>query len=374
MDTYRVNQFCQFDAGIYYAEGGQVIDHRSYERPEQIQAYTFVRPKYVVLELGARYGVISCATNALLHNPENHVVVEPDQLVHAALEQNKRNARAQFKIFKGIVACPEKQPASLVQMGSASYINFSANNKSEERIETCTFLELQERYNLQFDCLIADCEGDLANFFALVPDVTQFKVIMFERDRPTQCDYNKIHDMLLSNGFLCLESGFHSCYHNIKNLPFAIQPAFKVGWGTLGLDDTRGSVYNIPSSPEMQTSSVAVPQMITSYAKQNGYRLHTVCAHADSEMIFTPSKTLFAFGFLQHDVSPNVLAVGAKYVWSSNDTEATVLNADDYKNGVLTDIQPVELQSGLHYKLTIKATSSLQIQHAHTAWAIFEPL
>ena len=388
-DNYRLNQFAQFDAGVYFAEGDTVIDHKSYERPEQEQAYTHIRPDFTVLELGGRYGVVSCLINRLLNNPKNHVVVEPDPLVQTALKRNRKNANAEFAIFEGIVTTKDSGNARLVQMGSASYVNYTDVDKDEQEedgeesagdetnkdadddtLKKCTFDELQASTGHIFDCLVADIEGGLGRFLKTVSDISQFKMIMFECDRPTQCDYTKIHKRLVKAGFLCLVEGMHSCYININHLPFTIAPKFKVGFGTLGLEGTRGSIYDIPGKTARQTSSVAVPEHIKAYAATKKLKLHTICGHANCDFTLVPKKKLYAFGFLQKDIQPVLIHDEAQYVWKCNDSVVNTLNGKPSTADIVQ--KPIVLKSGQIYKMQMIATSPWQIQHAHTAWAIFE--
>jgi hypothetical protein len=67
---------------------GKIIDHLKMERDEQLQAEKYVTSDCVVLELGARYGTVSCIINKKVG--PNMVVVEPDIRVQDALEQNMK--------------------------------------------------------------------------------------------------------------------------------------------------------------------------------------------------------------------------------------------------------------------------------------------
>lgn len=52
----------------FYDEYNIKIDHFSKERSEQELAYKYVKKNDIVLELGARYGTVSCAINSKLVN------------------------------------------------------------------------------------------------------------------------------------------------------------------------------------------------------------------------------------------------------------------------------------------------------------------
>jgi precorrin-6B methylase 2 len=70
-------------------EHDEIIDISQIEINEQNQAKKYIEENDIVLELGARYGSVSCTINCKLSNKNNQVVVEPDQRVWEALEKNK---------------------------------------------------------------------------------------------------------------------------------------------------------------------------------------------------------------------------------------------------------------------------------------------
>jgi len=50
----------------FYNENGVLIKHDNYETIEQTLVNEFIEPNDMVLELGARYGTVSCLVNSLL--------------------------------------------------------------------------------------------------------------------------------------------------------------------------------------------------------------------------------------------------------------------------------------------------------------------
>lgn len=53
---------------IFYNENHDIINKHVAERYEQIFAEWFIKENDIVLELGARYGTVSCAINSKLKN------------------------------------------------------------------------------------------------------------------------------------------------------------------------------------------------------------------------------------------------------------------------------------------------------------------
>jgi FkbM family methyltransferase len=180
-----------------FNEFGQSVVH--YEIDEQYLAKHFIKDDDVVLELGARYGAVSCTINGNLKNKYNQVVVEPDQRVWEILEKNKINNNCQFHIVKGFIS---NEKLSL--NGLESFNGYSTYSVIDEKstIPSYTLEEIKNKYNLIFNVLVADCEGFLEKFFDENPELYDtLRLVIFEADRPDICNYDKIRDMMAKKGF-----------------------------------------------------------------------------------------------------------------------------------------------------------------------------
>lgn len=85
-------------------ESGNVFDNKEAEREEQLDILRYIKEDDIILELGARYGTVSCAIGLVLNNKYNHVAVEPENSVINALTSNRDNSNSKFHIFEGIVS------------------------------------------------------------------------------------------------------------------------------------------------------------------------------------------------------------------------------------------------------------------------------
>ena len=88
---------------IFYNERGHRFDHNQFETTEQRLCEKYIQPEDIILELGARYGTISCLTNKIINDKKNHYVVEPDKEVWNALEKNMEINDCDFNILKGVI-------------------------------------------------------------------------------------------------------------------------------------------------------------------------------------------------------------------------------------------------------------------------------
>ena len=139
------------------------------------------------------------------------VVVEPDILVHNALENNMKANGCNFNIVKGVIS---RVPLDLAQKNSHNGYGTTSVKCEKSSIPNFTLEEIESKYNLRFNTLVADCEGFLESFMDENPGLyQQLSLILFEKDCPEKCNYGKITDSLKESGFRCLVSGFHEVWH-----------------------------------------------------------------------------------------------------------------------------------------------------------------
>jgi FkbM family methyltransferase len=184
-----------------YDQNYNKIDISKIERLEQELAKNFIQENDVVLELGARYGSVSCTINMKLNDKTKQVSVEPDKRVWEALELNKKINNCNFNIIKGFIS---KQKLGLTNLdvcldgyGSTCVEDLSSN------ITSYTLDEIKSMFNIQkFNVLVADCEGFLENFFDENNELyDELTTIIFEEDYPEKCNYKKIKLNLINKGF-----------------------------------------------------------------------------------------------------------------------------------------------------------------------------
>ena len=75
-----------------------------FEADEQFLVRKYIPKDATVLELGARYGTVSCVISQVLDDPSKHVAVEPDKSVIDALIKNRDSNGGKFQVFEGVVS------------------------------------------------------------------------------------------------------------------------------------------------------------------------------------------------------------------------------------------------------------------------------
>lgn len=178
------------------------IDTDWIESHEQYFANKYVMEDDCVLELGARFGSVSCVINSKLKCKTNHVAVEPDERVYDALRLNKLNNNAHFHIIKGFIS---NKSLSLINLNHYGGYASSSIEDPTTKIPSYTLSEIKEKYNVVFNVLVADCEGFLETFLDENPDMySSLRLIIFEADG--DCNYDKIRTRLQESGFSEIET------------------------------------------------------------------------------------------------------------------------------------------------------------------------
>jgi FkbM family methyltransferase len=177
-------------------ENGTSVDVH-FEKEEQALVRRFVPRDATVLELGARYGTVSCAIGEMLSDPTRHVAIEPDASVIPALEKNRSVNGGKFHIFNGVVS--EKNYEIVRPQISYEFKEYCTYTKETDNqgLSKMSLRNLQNNYDMKFDCVVADCEGFLCDFFDENPWLfDQLKVLIYEKDGSPWKAYKPRYEVL----------------------------------------------------------------------------------------------------------------------------------------------------------------------------------
>jgi FkbM family methyltransferase len=161
MDNY-------FSQCIFYDEFNNRLNsyNLNVEHGTRYLVNKYILPDMKVLELGSRYGTVSCVLDFLLTDPKNQLVcVDPDTTIIPSLNKNKLINNCSFNIYHGTISSNNELYVVYNGCGwETKTYKIPPNNLKNEKIKTITLNKIQELYNINFDCLIADCEGFLLDF------------------------------------------------------------------------------------------------------------------------------------------------------------------------------------------------------------------
>lgn len=196
-----------------YNENNELVDTNAYENPEQTLVKKHIHEDDIVLELGARYGAVSCSINQKLKNKKHQVSVEPDSTVWACLEKNRNINRCEFHIVKGLIG---KKKYKIVYNKAGTHV---IEDSTSTAVQVFPLEHILSTFKLNFNVLIVDCEGCLDTFINENEYFFQnLRLVIFEADRPDHCDYNKIRSFLTRLHFVEVETIPYSNWEKFQNV------------------------------------------------------------------------------------------------------------------------------------------------------------
>jgi len=207
-------RFCKlsFDEldNIPYIDNNQnLLDHKTVERWEQLIAKDYILPTDSVLELGGRFGSVSCVINNILDDPTKHIVIEPEEAVIPALLQNRKDHNSFFTVYKNIIC---SKPKKLICAGHATRA-VDCTEAEDVPVPSITLEEIVNQHGFSFTALVADCEGCMEDFVSNHKDfIRGLRFITFEQDFPELSNYANVWKMLKECGLTCIKNDFHSIW------------------------------------------------------------------------------------------------------------------------------------------------------------------
>jgi len=175
----------------------------NYEQFEQYLVSRWIKPNDVVLEIGARLGVVSSCINRMLSNKTNHVVIEPDTRIYDVLLENRKITKSHFQVCTNVLG---NSPLRLVLedegLGTRA-LNDGEVNENTITVPNITVSNFFAKYKLKFNVLVIDCEGCLCKLIEENGDelLENIRFVLFEMDNQELCKYDIVVDKLIELGF-----------------------------------------------------------------------------------------------------------------------------------------------------------------------------
>ncbi len=177
--------------------GGSLND----EYPEQTMVVKYLNPNSKVLELGANIGRNTLIISTILKNDKNLVTFETDIKNVDILRKNRFINKYHFNIEHAALS-----KRRLIQRnGSWDSQPINDNENVPDgyfEINTISLDKVQEKYNMQFDTLVADCEGAL--YYILLDDpnfLKNFNLIILENDFKIKEHKEYVNHVFKTNNF-----------------------------------------------------------------------------------------------------------------------------------------------------------------------------
>ena len=172
------------------------------ELPEQKMSVRYLKGTEKVLEIGGNIGRNSLVISHIIGgNTNNMVVMECDSNISQQLEENRNLNNMSFNIENSALSIRK-----LAQQGWNTVVceNGILPNNSYKWINTITYNELCQKYNIKFDTLVLDCEGAFYYILLDMPEILDnINLIIMENDYTNIEHYMYIYAKLQENKFVC---------------------------------------------------------------------------------------------------------------------------------------------------------------------------
>jgi len=172
------------------------------EYPEQLMAINFIKENDIVLELGGNIGRNTCVIAQLLKDDKNLVSLECNPKHVKELTINRNNNNFNFQIEPSALS-----KRNLIQKGWDTKVS-DIVLPGYFKVNTISWDDLKNKYNLNFNTLVADCEGALYYILQDEPDMLKdFDKVIMENDYWDINHKNFVDENLKKNGFKVVFSG-----------------------------------------------------------------------------------------------------------------------------------------------------------------------
>ena len=155
------------------------------EYPEQLMCMRNINENDKVLEIGGNIGRTSHIIHTILNNPKHHIVMEINTEIAKKLRYNlDLNGYNNLQIETAALSKTKLYNIG----GNPRPIDDNKVTSDMIPIPTISYSELCKKYNIDFNIIVADCEGSLFYIFKEDPDML-----------------NNIHTIIMENDYFDIE-------------------------------------------------------------------------------------------------------------------------------------------------------------------------
>jgi FkbM family methyltransferase len=181
------------------------------EIPEQKMVVKYLTGNEKVLEIGGNIGRNSLIIASILKN-NDMVTLESDKNISKKLIKNR-----DLNHFNFHVECSALSNRKLIQR-DWNTIPSDTLKKGYNWVNTITLDNLKNKYNIEFNTLVLDCEGAFYYILMDMPEIlNNIKLIIMENDYTEIYKKNYIDTKLIKNNFIRVyveKGGFGPCFNN----------------------------------------------------------------------------------------------------------------------------------------------------------------
>jgi len=168
------------------------------EYPEQMMVVRYFTGNEKVLEIGGNIGRNSLIIASILNNNNSNslVTLESNTEYSQQLIHNKTQNNLDFFV--------ENSALSKQKLIQQNWKTFASETLLDgyQNVSIINFEELTQKYNIEFDTLVLDCEGAFYYILLDMPEIlNNIKLIIMENDYEDPSHKNYVDSVLKSDGF-----------------------------------------------------------------------------------------------------------------------------------------------------------------------------
>jgi FkbM family methyltransferase len=166
------------------------------EIPEQKMVVRYLTGNEKILEIGGNIGRNSLVIASILKDNSNLVTLESDISIASQLKENRDLNNFNFYIENSALS-----NRCLIQKGWDT-IPSETLKEGYNWVNTISLENLKNKYNIEFDTLVLDCEGAFYYILLDMPEIlNNIKLIIMENDYYDISKKNYIDEILVKNNF-----------------------------------------------------------------------------------------------------------------------------------------------------------------------------
>ena len=182
------------------------------EFPEQLMAVSYLKGNEKVLEIGGNIGRNSLIIASILIDDTQFVSLECDLVIAEKMKYNRDLNNMNFYIESSALS-----NRKLIQRGWDTIVSDVLLDGYKE-VTSITWTELNNKYNIEFDTLILDCEGAFYYILQDIPEIlNNINLIIMENDYNILEHKQYIDKIITKSGFIRTyveAGGWGPCYPN----------------------------------------------------------------------------------------------------------------------------------------------------------------
>jgi FkbM family methyltransferase len=185
---------------------------------EQQLCLKYIKPTNKILEIGANVGRVSLILSTILNDSKNLVSLECCLDTFMKLVLNKNINNYEFNCERAVLSVQDlyisvlensicSRPLTLDEYNKVIEKEIGNNKLLYKKLKKISYSELEQKYNINFDTLVIDCEGSFYNILKDFPNILDnINLIIIENDFEIIEQYNYVKDKFILKGFKNIET------------------------------------------------------------------------------------------------------------------------------------------------------------------------